>query len=59
MNVNVDELEKKHFTIEDIVSYSNIEITNANDNRPPMKIIALRVVVVCVVAALIGALFLI
>lgn len=35
MNNSVREVEKEVFLIEDIVNYSNIQITHANDNRTP------------------------
>jgi hypothetical protein len=58
MNVNTNEIEEKSFSIEDIVSYSNIEITNVNDNKPPIRVIAVKVVVWAIIAALVLALFL-
>jgi hypothetical protein len=57
MNVNISEREKKHFSIEDVVSYSNIEITHANDNAPPAKIIAVKIIIWGVIATLAAALF--
>lgn len=35
MNSSVREIEERNFSIEDIVTYSNIEITHANDNKMP------------------------
>jgi hypothetical protein len=58
MNVKVDEF-KDGFTIEDVVSYSNIEITNVNDNKPPLRVVTVKVVVFCIIAALIAALFIV
>jgi hypothetical protein len=57
MNVNISETGKKNFSIEDVMSYSNIEITSANDNKPPTKIVAARAIVFFVIAALVAALF--
>jgi hypothetical protein len=59
MNVKVDELDKKGFSIEDVVSYSNIEITNVNDNKPPVRVITVKIAMFCIVTALIAALFMI
>jgi hypothetical protein len=52
MNIDVSEIEKKRFSLEDIVSYSNIEITNVNDNKPPAKVIATKVIIGIVIALL-------
>jgi hypothetical protein len=52
-------MEKRDFSIEDVVSYSNIEITHANDNALPMKIIVTRAIVWVVIIASIAALSLI
>ena len=57
MNINVDRTEEEHFTIEDIVSYSNIEISHINDNRAPMMVVAKRVVVWAIVLSLLAGLF--
>ncbi|MDR1551629.1 MAG: hypothetical protein LBS14_03055 [Holosporaceae bacterium] len=54
MNVKIE--EKKPFSIEDVVSHSNIEITNANDNRPPTRLVLVRGAVWLVIAALVVAL---
>lgn len=35
MNNSVRQVEERSFSIEDIVTYSNIEITHANDNKTP------------------------
>lgn len=38
MYMNTKEIEKERFSIGDIiVQFSNIEITHANDNKPPLK----------------------
>ncbi|MDR2646285.1 MAG: hypothetical protein LBC04_03890 [Holosporaceae bacterium] len=58
MNVSTNELEKKYFSVEDIVSYSNIEITNVNDNKPPARVIAVKIGVVVVFVIMILLLFL-
>jgi hypothetical protein len=59
MNVKVDELSGKCFTIEDVMSYSNIEITNVNDNKPPMRVVTTKIVIFCIIAALVASLFII
>jgi hypothetical protein len=59
MNVNVDKLNKRFFSVEDVVSYSNVEITNANDNKPPLKIITVKAAVFCIIVALVVALIVI
>jgi hypothetical protein len=59
MNMNADEMQKKYFSVEDVVSYLNIELTNANDNKAPAKVVVAKVVVWVLVAALTAALFLI
>jgi hypothetical protein len=59
MNINTSEMEKRNFSIEDVVSYSNIEITHVNDNSPPMKVIVVRAVVWIVIVASVAALLLI
>lgn len=39
MNVRANKAEEEIFTIEDVVvPYSNIEITHANDNKAPIKV---------------------
>lgn len=35
MNSSVRVEEKRNFSLEDIVTYSNIEITHVNDNKTP------------------------
>lgn len=57
MNVNIEENEEKHFSVEDVVSYSNIEITHANDNKAPIKIVATKIVVWLVIALMLAALY--
>jgi hypothetical protein len=59
MNVKAGEDESKHFSVEDVVSYLNVEITHANDNRVPTKVIVAKIAVWLVVAAFFGMLFLI
>ncbi|MDR0580548.1 MAG: hypothetical protein LBG04_00300 [Holosporaceae bacterium] len=58
MNVSVNKLEKKYFSIEDVVSYSNIEITNVNDNKPPARVIAMKIGIAAILMIMILALFL-
>ena len=57
MNINADRAEEEHFTIEDIVSYSNIEVSHINDNKVPMNVMAKKVVVWAVVISLTVGLF--
>jgi hypothetical protein len=56
MNTEAGMPTESKFSIEDIVSYSNIEITNANDNRPPVKSVAVKIAAYCIIAALVAAL---
>jgi hypothetical protein len=55
--MNTNEKEDSDFSIEDVVSYSNIEITHVNDNKAPMKVIANKAIVLIVIALLIAAVF--
>lgn len=57
MNVDINRTEEEHFCIEDIVSYSNIEISHVNDNRAPMKVIATKVAIWITIIALLSSLF--
>jgi hypothetical protein len=59
MNTNVDRVEREYFSIEDVVSYSNIEITHVNDNKAPMRVVAIKAIVCFVIISMIGALLLI
>ena len=34
---NTVRVEEKEFSLEDVVTYSNIEITHANDNKAPCR----------------------
>ena len=56
-NMSFERNEEQHFSIEDIVSYSNIEITHANDNKTPMKIVVFKSVVWLLIISLIAGLF--
>ena len=56
-NTKVRDFNEERFSIEDIVSYSNIEITHVNDNRAPMKVVTARVVVWLLIAAMVASLF--
>jgi len=48
---NTVRVEKKEFSLEDIVTYSNIEITHANDNKTPRgKIIGKIIFWGCILA---------
>ena len=57
MNINIGEAGKKCFSQEDIMSYSNIEITNANDNRAPARVIAVKVIIGAIIVLLVLAVF--
>ncbi len=59
MNVDVNRDEEEPFCIEDVVSYSNIEISHVNDNHAPLKVIVAKVGVWALILALIVALFLV
>jgi hypothetical protein len=59
MNTNVDRIEREYFSIEDVVSYSNIEITHANDNKAPVKVIATKAIVWLLIISMVAALLLI
>lgn len=56
-NISFEKNEEQHFSIEDIMSYSNIEITHANDNKTPMKIVVFKSVVWLLIISLIAGLF--
>lgn len=56
-NISFEKDEEQHFSIEDIMSYSNIEITHANDNKTPMKIVVFKSVVWLLIISLIAGLF--
>lgn len=57
MNMNkVSEVEER-FSVEDIVSYSNIEITHVNDNKTPNKVVAAKFVVWLIFGLMLVALF--
>ncbi|MDR0555979.1 MAG: hypothetical protein LBG20_03165 [Holosporaceae bacterium] len=56
MNVSVDKEQGRFFSLEDVVSYVNIEITNVNDNRPPLRIVMKRIAIGLIILALAGAL---
>ncbi|MDR0677707.1 MAG: hypothetical protein LBF57_03485 [Holosporaceae bacterium] len=59
MNIDIKETEKDFFSIGDIiVSYSNIEITHVNDNKPPIKVLATKIILWGAIIAMIAALFL-
>lgn len=52
MSMDISDTERKRFSLEDIMSYSNIEITNVNDNKPPAKVIAGKIIVGVAIALL-------
>lgn len=57
MNIGVNESEEEYFSVEDIVSYSNIEITHVNDNRAPMAVVAKKTIVWLLVLCMIAGMF--
>lgn len=60
MNMKMNETKQEHFSVEDVVvSYSNIEITHANDNKAPVKVTLTKIVVVLVIIALIAGIALV
>ncbi len=56
-NISFEKDEEQHFSIEDIVSYSNIEITHVNDNKTPIKVVLFKSVIWLVIISLIAGLF--
>lgn len=56
-NTEISEVNEERFLIEDIVSYSNIEITHVNDNRAPLKVMTAKLIVWLLIAAMIASLF--
>lgn len=53
----VREREQERFGIEDIiVPYSNIKITNANDNKPPLKVMFKKAVVWIILLGMLASL---
>ncbi len=53
----VREREQERFGIEDIiVPYSNIKITNANDNKPPFKVVFKNVVIWIILVGMLASL---
>jgi hypothetical protein len=57
MNRKVDKVHEEPFCLESIMSYSNIEITHANDNRAPLKTLIARGVVGMAIIAMLAWLF--
>jgi len=58
MYINEREIEEERYSIEDtIVPYSNIEITHANDNKPPFKVIVKKAVVWLLIIGMTAGLF--
>lgn len=57
MNISVNESEEEYFSIEDIVSYSNIEITHVNDNRAPMAVVAKKTIAWLLILSMIAGIF--
>lgn len=49
--------EEERFSVEDIVSYSNIEITHVNDNKMPNKVVAARFIVWLILGLMLVTLF--
>lgn len=58
MYINTREIEEERFMIEDVVvSYSNIEITHVNDNKPPFKVILKKGITWLLIISMIAGLF--
>jgi hypothetical protein len=57
MNRKIGNVQEEHFCLENIMSYSNIEITHANDNRAPLKTLVARAAVSLAIIAMIAWLF--
>lgn len=59
MNISVRGIEEEIFSLEDhIVEYSSIELTHANDNKAPLKVIFSKIIVYAfITAAVIGLFF--
>ena len=59
MYISEREIEEERYSIEDtIVPYSNIEITHANDNKPPFKVMVKKTVVwLLIIGMIAGILF--
>lgn len=49
--------EEERFSVEDIVSYSNIEITHVNDNKMPNKLVVARFIVWLILGLMLVTLF--
>jgi hypothetical protein len=58
MDTDVNDIKKKEFALEDMMPYSDIEITNVNDNRPPLKVMVIKVGIWACLAILVLALVL-
>lgn len=56
MNIDTNRNEEETFCIEDVVSYSNIEISHVNDNRTPIKTLIAKNAIWLIILALITAL---
>ncbi len=59
MYISEKEVEEERYGIEDIiVPYSNVKITHANDNKPPLRLVFKRVVLwVLLLSMLVGLFF--
>jgi hypothetical protein len=57
MNRNVDKVHEEPFCLENMMSYSNIEITHVNDNRAPLKTLVARAAVGLAIVAMLVWLF--
>lgn len=58
MYVNEKEIEEERYSIEDVVvPYSNVKITHANDNKPPLKLVFKRAVLWILLASMVTGLF--
>ncbi len=58
MYINEREIEEERYSVEDtIVPYSNIEITHANDNKPPFKVVFKKAIVWLLIIGMVAGLF--
>lgn len=60
MNINVKGIEEEIFSLEDyIVHYSSIELTHANDNEAPIKVVITKFCIgALILAGIVGLFFL-
>lgn len=59
MNMNTRNSDESacFFSIEDVMSYSNIQLIHVNDNKVPSSVMVKRAIVFMIIAALLAGLF--